>query len=1136
MEPSNFIPDETPPAVLDTDSGNASSEGHDEMISVQKNQDIGDKTPAYVQNGMSDFVPREQHQQVLEKLQAFEQKLAFMDGFMQRISQEKQSSLSHDTKDIDYSSDSDSDTDREYRKMYLRDLYEMTMKKKMLRKLRREKQDALIGNRSDEETARVKNAPTSDVETEEKLLISQLVMKGEALTPKYMDWKSFSDLRKGQDSILHPIQVLVGEPEVGIGFKKDVVLPNESDVTMKQSQETKAIAKKDNLGVQDPLPERIKIVSKSLFEDLSFISDSFASMDYTDVGITILRPYKILLHCETKIRDRLAKLEENQSSKKDERKTCSPQNDDETISASQTDILQPENTQPTSKQDDHILGEGEGVDNNDIREALQLRCVLNFIDTKIQPKLKLLNGNTFQDISFNDLWHLYKPGDEVIDQAERQAFRVIRVETPVHDSTRFYKDSDEQSSEKSFQIYCVYIDFDGKFLGPVSVDFSISRYDGEKPIRSLPIFPFRFARQKIDRDQLIERGRMLLDITTVKSMYYMGMTVDTKDEVDSQVVIDFNVALAEEDRKHWAPYIELVIKTVDKSTSTQEQNCQALCCRHQMVYEDAQVDRYRAEDFVQSLLPETSSQHPSLIIYARPLQEVISGGNEPSKDELAIMTFRVFGFVLRTRKWAKLDLKYLRYENEANNKTVQTAFERLVLPEGHKDVVQALVTQHFRDKKTSSVRDEQYDLVRGKGKGLIILLHGAPGVGKTTTAEGVAESFKRPLFQITCGDLGTTAHEVVKELERNFALASRWGCVLLLDEADVFLAQRERKDFIRNGLVAAFLRVLEYHAGILFLTTNRVGDFDEAFASRIHMSLYYPELNREQTEKVFKLNLELIESRFRAQNRELEFDDSAVLSFAKQHYDEHKHARWNGRQIRNASQTALALAEFDALNKSLALEIDNSTKVHLKQGHFTTVQKAYLAFAKYLGEVFGTEGDKRAEENQLRAREELNRTSKGHQKENSESKYRETEFQPTNQHTNVMYQGNGYLPPRGPSPYQQMGHGPARGGSFGGAQQETYSYNQPTRLTPSNTPYNQPSIVHESHGGQQHPNQYSQQGWQQTAPQTTPGQINAIPRQMPIPVTQSHQAMYNQSYPQAQDGAHAQIPSRGSEYSEFQER
>ncbi|KAK8079207.1 aaa family ATPase, partial [Apiospora phragmitis] len=113
------------------------------------------------------------------------------------------------------------------------------------------------------------------------------------------------------------------------------------------------------------------------------------------------------------------------------------------------------------------------------------------------------------------------------------------------------------------------------------------------------------------------------------------------------------------------------------------------------------------------------------------------------------------------------------------------------------------------------------------------------------------------------GDLGTTAKEVEKALDLNFTLANRWDCILLLDEADVFLAQRNKEDFQRNGLVAVFLRVLEYYAGVLFLTKNRVGDFDEAFTSRIHISLYYPELDCDKTIKVFDINIKMIEERFR---------------------------------------------------------------------------------------------------------------------------------------------------------------------------------------------------------------------------------------------------------------------------------
>jgi hypothetical protein len=60
-----------------------------------------------------------------------------------------------------------------------------------------------------------------------------------------------------------------------------------------------------------------------------------------------------------------------------------------------------------------------------------------------------------------------------------------------------------------------------------------------------------------------------------------------------------------------------------------------------------------------------------------------------------------------------------------------------VLPEDHKEIVRALVKTHARGPRSTSsnkaeniVPDREIDLVKGKGKGLIILLHGVPGVGK----------------------------------------------------------------------------------------------------------------------------------------------------------------------------------------------------------------------------------------------------------------------------------------------------------------------------------------------------------------------------------------------------------------------
>jgi SpoVK/Ycf46/Vps4 family AAA+-type ATPase len=64
--------------------------------------------------------------------------------------------------------------------------------------------------------------------------------------------------------------------------------------------------------------------------------------------------------------------------------------------------------------------------------------------------------------------------------------------------------------------------------------------------------------------------------------------------------------------------------------------------------------------------------------------------------------------------------------------------------------------------------------------------------------------------------------------------------VMLIDEADVYIKRRE-DDMTMNAVVGVFLRVLEYFNGLLFLTTNRVDDIDEAIVSRcIALIKYYP--------------------------------------------------------------------------------------------------------------------------------------------------------------------------------------------------------------------------------------------------------------------------------------------------------
>jgi hypothetical protein len=201
-------------------------------------------------------------------------------------------------------------------------------------------------------------------------------------------------------------------------------------------------------------------------------------------------------------------------------------------------------------------------------------------------------------------------------------------------------------------------------------------------------------------------------------------------------------------------------------------------------------------------------------------------------------------------------------------------FDMLSIPESHKDMILACI------------RNKQYhlsDLILNKGSGLIFLLQGSTGVGKTLTAETTAEYLKRPLYYVNVGDLGTEPVKMEQNLNDILRLAERWNAILLLDEADIFLEARDNFNITRNAMVGIFLRSLEYYSGVIFLTSNRSNNIDSAVKSRVHMTLKY-ELNATQRIEIWTNLLKQIPPAGDIKNIDVKTLSNADL---------------NGRQIRN---------------------------------------------------------------------------------------------------------------------------------------------------------------------------------------------------------------------------------------------
>jgi SpoVK/Ycf46/Vps4 family AAA+-type ATPase len=175
--------------------------------------------------------------------------------------------------------------------------------------------------------------------------------------------------------------------------------------------------------------------------------------------------------------------------------------------------------------------------------------------------------------------------------------------------------------------------------------------------------------------------------------------------------------------------------------------------------------------------------------------------------------------------------------------------QKLVLPEEQTDLIDIL---------TAEMDVLMDDIVAGKSGGTTVLCAGPPGVGKTLTAEVYSEIIQRPLYRVHSGQLGLNVAAMETALKDVLTRAQRWGAVMLIDEADVYIKRRD-DNMTANAVVGVFLRVLEYFNGLLFLTTNRVDDIDEAIVSRCIALIKFNPPDAEARHKIWSVMTEQFE-------------------------------------------------------------------------------------------------------------------------------------------------------------------------------------------------------------------------------------------------------------------------------------
>ncbi|GKT52759.1 p-loop containing nucleoside triphosphate hydrolase [Colletotrichum tofieldiae] len=655
------------------------------------------------------------------------------------------------------------------------------------------------------------------------------------------------------------------------------------------------------------------------------------------------------------------------------------------------------------------------------RYSPQAYCVLStrggtFLKTSLMP------GGIEEDFEENDFlqnvdallrldrWDLFRHGDS-------GGYRKDIAQPLMRHGAGGAATRRNKNTTSTLVIACFNVEYDGDRFGTQRELFEVKPYSGLKEVRDLEVFPVQYLKDE-EMDRLLQRGRKFVDLTNNAHMSYEGTTAgSTRETINSEVIVDFKTAF---ERSSDLPDISEI--RPDFTTGT-ENHWPRTTERGQREahdwYEHDAVDGERAVThrwcFAKHCQKPTYHTHQdaqSQKVLRKLASLFESYATQQAKSKKAREELRLYfeenglmslfpgvvpGYALRNRKWVQLDLDRLQDVQHGND------WNNLVLPKGHREMVQAMVESYTRRSDGSQAANDQFsekvdlDLAKDASFCFMVLLAWAKPLPRGslltwfwTASLLILETYRMRgsihqaavVSHYLCGranetgDIGHLPEVVEANLERHFKLAHRWACVLLLDEADVFLAKRTKTDVKRNGLVSVFLRILEYYPGILFLTTNRVGAIDDAFRSRLHLTLYYPKLLEKQSTKIWKNNIgklkEVNEHRVKGGQQPIKYDKHEIIKWASTNWES---LQWNGRQIRNAFQTAIALAEFKAQSRKSGKRAGADTSSPspkkakppvLDQDTFMLIADASNQFNDYLLQAHGQDEDTIAMRDQVR--------------------------------------------------------------------------------------------------------------------------------------------------------------------------
>ncbi|KAJ8118977.1 hypothetical protein ONZ43_g3889 [Nemania bipapillata] len=427
--------------------------------------------------------------------------------------------------------------------------------------------------------------------------------------------------------------------------------------------------------------------------------------------------------------------------------------------------------------------------------------------------------------TFDMLWKLFRPGTEVYLYEDGQE-TAAKVRLLRWDYGPLAMNDQSDRPFRTVSVFVWYLDHDGIYLTARQHIIEIGRWDGEKPIKELSVQPASMVENgRAKRDKIVQRGRHYLEL--IKSDFAHRM---------------YDGMLSRQDN----PYL-------DKNKSY---------FRGDVVVDPIQYAREKGSTAIRQWAKVSDGIMDSLNTNNKQKLQKINAQETGKlenifKDEYCFLLPQwIAAFTIGTRglrTWAWLDVDDIK-DCTPNAELIKS----VAMPDSDMKYIKSLAFYRKSRRRGPNVdvvdhaaQSPNPQLLREKGEGRIILLHGSPGLGKTYTVECLAQWSGRPLLRLTCAELGLDPANLEVNLDQHIKRAERWSAIVLIDEADIFLELRHAESPLKKeAIVSVFLRTLEYTSGLIFLTTNRARTLDPAAVDRMSLIVHYDTLTAEFREKI----------------------------------------------------------------------------------------------------------------------------------------------------------------------------------------------------------------------------------------------------------------------------------------------